>query len=530
MGKFGIGVRVRDDEGYKGTIVDKRNGERKVKYDCGEGEGAWIAKEDLEVIGLTLREGGYYRTRSGDVVGPMINMGFPDNHPWGTEADVLRWAGSGKYNIYYPNSDDDGDIVAEVPTPVAVATTESQDGFKVGDRVKAVHSDYPILFPVGTIGTVVSEFGRGVDVTADGSDIGAMFFYHHELTPAPSAESSPEKGDVAFSVGDRVRLKETSIWYEFAKGVGTVVEPDPASAAGYHGVIYAGDEFKWHFLPTDLEPAPLTLEAGKFYKTRDGRKVGPMEAGVPGQIDAEYTWTVDGCYYAADGSYWADHEESSSDLVEEWVDPDTEEPAPTLTPASDAKTKFNVGDRVRATDANAELVDSHWRGIFESEHGPAADYFVAKVTKNTFGKGVDEIGLSNKPGGETVVHWRSDRFELVAAEPTKPVPETVAEPKFKVGDRVKSSGNLWTKYRVIGVGENKLDVESVESEGRDLGRFFGCDITLFSIDEDAQPKPISIGDKVTVTGTVAGLGDGEAEITFANDDFAYVPIADVQAA
>lgn len=73
---------------------------------------------------------------------------------------------------------------------------------------------------------------------------------------------------------------------------------------------------------------PLTITAGKFYKTRDGRNVGPMERNVlvgcqKGANGEKYTWSdsdggntyTDGGRYAYDTTH--DHED---DLVAEWVD------------------------------------------------------------------------------------------------------------------------------------------------------------------------------------------------------------------
>lgn len=59
--------------------------------------------------------------------------------------------------------------------------------------------------------------------------------------------------------------------------------------------------------------APLTIEAGKFYRARDGRKVGPIEA-----YDYGY-WHVRGTndLWRADGTECV---HSSADLIAEWVD------------------------------------------------------------------------------------------------------------------------------------------------------------------------------------------------------------------
>lgn len=72
----------------------------------------------------------------------------------------------------------------------------------------------------------------------------------------------------------------------------------------------------------------MQIEAGKFYKTRNGRKVGPMEraSGL-----TEWPWRADGWtdYCRDDGSTglrsWT--QEMPDDLIEEWTEP-TATPAP----------------------------------------------------------------------------------------------------------------------------------------------------------------------------------------------------------
>jgi len=91
------------------------------------------------------------------------------------------------------------------------------------------------------------------------------------------------------------------------------------------------DEFE--LLPVaDATGKPaLTIETGKFYRTRDGRKVGPYEhsfsniwiAGKGNHSTARF----------ADGRI-SHHHESPGDLIAEWVDePNSNDNAPATTPA-----------------------------------------------------------------------------------------------------------------------------------------------------------------------------------------------------
>lgn len=78
--------------------------------------------------------------------------------------------------------------------------------------------------------------------------------------------------------------------------------------------------------------APLKIEAGKFYRTRDGRKVGPMEvfsgkglaASFIGQQAAFTSPDLEanrtGGSYTADGVWLTSGGESPHDLIAEWRD------------------------------------------------------------------------------------------------------------------------------------------------------------------------------------------------------------------
>ncbi|TCR07222.1 hypothetical protein [Neorhizobium sp. JUb45] len=116
--------------------------------------------------------------------------------------------------------------------------------------------------------------------------------------------------------------------------------------------------------PADPAPAALTIEAGKFYKTRDGRKVGPIVKAQWG-YGPDWLWSVEHPFVASCGKAWrADGTFSTvagrsdeADLVAEWVD----EPASNdnggiasligkSVTVQITKPKFEVGDRVNKTD------------------------------------------------------------------------------------------------------------------------------------------------------------------------------------
>jgi len=72
----------------------------------------------------------------------------------------------------------------------------------------------------------------------------------------------------------------------------------------------------------EVEKEVLKIEAGKYYKTRDGRKVGPTRASGPYFYVGEMTY-----YY--DGRRCRSHE-TADDIISEWQD-ETPSPIRTVT-------------------------------------------------------------------------------------------------------------------------------------------------------------------------------------------------------
>lgn len=186
-------------------------------------------------------------------------------------------------------------------------------------------------------------------------------------------------------VGDRVRYKNPTL------GEATIVEivgPDYVKV-NTHGIYGICTEAL-----SDLQPLPiaapqsaasptnkLSIEAGKFYKTRDGRKVGPM-------VKSDRWWTFTGLgggnpgHYAANGfsAYMGilprDELRAEWDLIAEWQEPavikakyvgaqsaqvdaiadeygpfiDTSAMIAKALGSNDNAPKFKVGDRVKFRD------------------------------------------------------------------------------------------------------------------------------------------------------------------------------------
>ena len=65
----------------------------------------------------------------------------------------------------------------------------------------------------------------------------------------------------------------------------------------------------------------LKIEAGKYYRTRDGRKVGPMENYNGGQDG--FSFYCEGKTYNSYGGYYS-RGESQNDIIAEWRDQPTQ--------------------------------------------------------------------------------------------------------------------------------------------------------------------------------------------------------------
>lgn len=170
----------------------------------------------------------------------------------------------------------------------------------------------------------------------------------------------------AFKVGDRVRYSDHRCegfgiirsLTEYGSGAYVAVDPKDSRWAIYSGDgAYCGErsECRYFDFPS-LEPTPaLRIEAGKHYRTRDGRKVGPMVKWWT-YSDVRHPWEADDL---EDNGLWRDDgtSEYDPDLVAEWVD----EPKKGCAAAevdnlrdeyggAVSTPKFKVGDRVVDVD------------------------------------------------------------------------------------------------------------------------------------------------------------------------------------
>ncbi|MBB2819039.1 UNVERIFIED_ORG: hypothetical protein GGD59_002284 [Rhizobium esperanzae] len=205
--------------------------------------------------------------------------------------------------------------------------------FKKGDRVRLIEDRHGLV--AGDVGTLQEDDDGAPFVKWDKTGIAkATASRKLELIPAWQPK-----------VGDRVRWRELFVSKMYTKGKVYEIK----GAAGAHMLLTDDDrnsisgshhwgiaEVAIHF---DHVPA-ITIEAGKFYKTRDGRKVGPVtvdEFKIVSSPEFRNHWYDNGLSYL-DGT------QSDTDLIAEWVD----EPAAPASNDNAAPAKFKVGDRVFA--------------------------------------------------------------------------------------------------------------------------------------------------------------------------------------
>lgn len=260
-----------------------------------------------------------------------------------------------------------------------------------------------------------------------------------------------------FKIGDRVRSKTETL---------LMSSGDEFTICNVDGnVVWVSIDGEICDYPSSyFEPINLTIHAGHYYRTRDGRKVGPMGEWAYNDEGLWHSpvapWPLNGGLWSADGTAKWPNTEDSPHLIAEWVD----EPA-----VEEAKLK--VGDRVKFVD----------------DYGSSSAGKEATVVKlNVWGEGK---GVQVNQGGMYGVSTEhAHSLRLVA-------PATSG--KFKVGDKVIDTTARGTrrngKATVTDVNGNKIAVRWADGSG---GAFWDAsDFILESqpaivaLIENGQPKP-----------------------------------------
>lgn len=158
-------------------------------------------------------------------------------------------------------------------------------------------------------------------------------------------------------VGDRVRFTDAvpSHWFfgpatQHKEGV---IRSDSEESGGLRFTVNVGNSYGYvnleHIEPAPVTaPAPLTITAGGYYKTRDGRKVGPaFIGGDVATFGTSDNWSS--AVWANDGRQSSRQDkktELANDIIAEWVDEPAPKPA-AIANDNAAPAKFKVGDRVK---------------------------------------------------------------------------------------------------------------------------------------------------------------------------------------
>ena len=210
--------------------------------------------------------------------------------------------------------------------------------FKVGDRVQVV--DDRGGRKLGETGEII-----GIDITLSTAfyyikwDAGVheQGLYENRLEALPVAEAT---GKPAFKVGDRVRVLSDYLPWAHGGEIGTVQKVDKRDRDCFvkFETERMGDH-TWYVRWDNLELAPsFTIETGKFYRTRDGRKVGPMSDEGDRAYDTDEKCLAayingDHRLFRADGGRHL-FGKAHLDLIAEWIDePNSNDNAPATTPA-----------------------------------------------------------------------------------------------------------------------------------------------------------------------------------------------------
>lgn len=216
-----------------------------------------------------------------------------------------------------------------------LVTKESKPAYKVGDKVRSLVERLDV-----TKGATYDVLRVDEDNVLILDDVGDPFCMSpHEIEFVGAAPAA-----MKFKVGDHV-VGKNNIGFPVDGLIDDVDEYDDKTPYRVEGYWCCADDVRL----AEKQPAPLTIRAGGYYKTRDGRKVGPMvdNCGYLRFDGWHYSFSGECCMGGVSGSF---HKEER-DLVAEWpaekgcaaaqVDVQREEYG---APATNAA--FKVGDRV----------------------------------------------------------------------------------------------------------------------------------------------------------------------------------------
>jgi len=194
---------------------------------------------------------------------------------------------------------------------------------KVGDKVRSLVTQIDVragaLYEIKTVSDgdvwVIDDVGDDFYLTSDEFEI---------LTVAGAPEVKP-----AFKVGDRVQIIVDSLpWYRTGE-IAEVIRADGGDNDCYvrFDTHRMADDC-WYAKWDHLKPVSFKIEAGKYYRTRDGRKVGPVTDRGGYYCANEMNYNSGGeCGYEGRHDPYHDWRDKH-DLIAEWVDEPVKATAP----------------------------------------------------------------------------------------------------------------------------------------------------------------------------------------------------------
>lgn len=247
-----------------------------------------------------------------------------------------------------------------------------------------------------------------------------------------------------FKKGDVIRAKRDINGF-FDKGANYRI----AKKIGQNFVLTDNDEpelqdAKHHtdlsWLIENFELVTLKIEGGKFYKTRAGRKVGPVRLRATHGSDGPYR--IDGLWnYLENGLVGSisngDHKD---DLIAEWIDEPVAKASTTTASNDNAQPKFKVGDRVDVTGNRPYLISKIGQsGIVEIVHG-VGEYTVKLDNSGSFSFIDAELTLAATPA-------TTPTTIVALIESGQPKPSSTPHVHTSTGAAEKEAKRLAAKYK-----------------------------------------------------------------------------------
>lgn len=303
---------------------------------------------------------------------------------------------------------------------------------KVGDKVRSLVTQIDVragqMYEVKTVDDddvwVIDDVGDEFYLTSDELEI---------LPVAVAAQT--------FKVGDQVQIIAESLpWYKTGE-IAEVIRADGGDNDCYvrFDTHRMADDC-WYAKWDHLKLVSLKIEAGKYYRTRDGRKVGPIRRYVHGDdlFDVVEGGEFGGSLWRGNGSVV--QEKNINDLIAEWVDEPVKAAAPVAKPAivaliENGQPKPSVAPFVHANETLAakeatrlaNLQKGKEFGVYvltQKASEPAPSYkhewqrFAAKGEKISAIKELRSVtGLGLRAAKDAVEHWiaHDEPYSRIAA-------------------------------------------------------------------------------------------------------------------